>query len=352
MPCYNPIFTRVRNRPDGSGKKDLFFEPNDARIFYEDNRHPVVGDYRLSTIDYTRLYKLYKGTDLWSPQPMALRCRKCIGCGFSRASQLAVRAYHESRMSEDIGNAFVTCTFSDEGIAEIAPDWSLDKSHHQNFLKAVRYYFPDNRFRYVVAGEYGSKEFTFRPHYHYLLMGINIHDKKFLCRERGSDLYTSDLMQKAWPYGRVRIGQVNINTAAYVARYCMKKMLCSNDKEYYTRIDLETGEVIDLLPEYSHWSTKPGLGKPWFDKFGLTDVYPQDKVRIGTSVYGVPQYYDKLLERIDVDMLEAVKAKRQEYRNDTLKDSIYSRLLVREELQYKKYDSLIRPLQNKDYDDL
>ena len=57
----------------------------------------------------------------------------------------------------------------------------------------------------------------------------------------------------------------------------MKKVTGDLAKDHYEYIDPDTGEIINLKPEYTTMSRRPGLGKGWFEKY-KSDVYPDDFV--------------------------------------------------------------------------
>jgi hypothetical protein len=52
----------------------------------------------------------------------------------------------------------------------------------------------------------------------------------------------------------------------------MKKVNGSLKQSHYEVIDYDTGEVVDLKPEYTTMSRRPGIAGDWFDKY-KDDVY-------------------------------------------------------------------------------
>ena len=91
------------------------------------------------------------------------------------------------------------------------------------------------KIRYYMAGEYG--ELYRRPHYHACLFGIDLADKQYFCKSpTGEKLYISKTLQALWPMGHITIGAVTFESAAYVARYVMKKINGQQQKEHYTFI--------------------------------------------------------------------------------------------------------------------
>ena len=74
-----------------------------------------------------------------------------------------------------------------------------------------------------MCGEYGE-DFS-RPHYHALLFNCFCPDrKKHSTGDSGSVIYTSEALTKLCPFGLSSIGDVTFESAAYVARYVMKKI--------------------------------------------------------------------------------------------------------------------------------
>lgn len=199
-----------------------------------------------------------------------------------------------------------TLTYAPE---HVPANGSLDKSHLRDFWKRARKRF--GKMRYLAAGEYGP-----RPHYHCCIFGQDwSHDWKQIQHER--PLYTSPSLEETWGKGFVSIAPLNFETAAYVARYTLKKQL-RHDDEQYRRIDLETGEEFYVEPEFATMSRRPGIGAAWFDKY-VDDLYPRDECVVEGRKFAVPRYYDKLLERQDESKLDQVKLDRFERRKEDVR---------------------------------
>jgi hypothetical protein len=142
-----------------------------------------------------------------------------------------------------------------------------------------------------MAGEYGEN--FGRPHFHACLFGIDFDDKKLWKRtSAGSNLYTSKNLEILWPFGYSSIGDVTFESAAYVARYIMKKVTGKNAKDHYTEINPETGEITTRKPEFTKMSLKPGIGYEWYKQY-TSDVYPHDYVVVRGKKVKPPKYYDK-----------------------------------------------------------
>lgn len=196
-------------------------------------------------------------------------------------------------------NCFITLTYAPE---HLPSDLSLHKAHYQEFMKRLRYHIQPKKVRYYMCGEYGDQ--NERPHYHACLFGHDFEDKQLWRDSRGVKLYISDELTKLWPYGFSTIGDVTFESAAYVARYIMKKVTGKKAEQLdedtglrpYELYDTVTGEITDRLPEYTNMSLKPGIGANWYESFA-TDVYPSDFVVINGRRMRPPKFYDKLLER-------------------------------------------------------
>lgn len=287
-------------------------------------------------------------------------CKKCIGCRLDYSQEWGARVYHESFMNED--NCFITLTYSNDKLPE---DLSLNYVHYQKFMKRLREYVASRRhmkrfgfvvpkIRFFMAGEYGD-EFG-RPHFHACIFGYDFPDKYYWKSSGGYSLYCSDFLDEMWRdpddginYGYSSIGSVTLESAAYVARYCIKKRSGAIAPEYYRRlhIDEDTGEILevfDIQPEFSHQSTNPGIGYEWFRKYHMSDVYVEDHVSINGRRIAVPTYYDNKFKIEHGDDFEEIKARRKARALLDADNNTYDRLRVREEVHKAKASMLVRNL--------
>lgn len=220
-------------------------------------------------------------------------CGQCVGCRLERSRQWAARCMNEASLHSE--NCFITLTYKD------APP-SLCYRDFQLFMKRLRKVFP--KVRFYMCGEYGEN--FERPHYHACLFGMNFPDRvKF-----GRKLYRSALLERLWPHGFSSIGDVTFESAAYVARYIMKKVTGDLADEHYSYgVDPDTGEILRREPEFCHMSLKPGIGAAWLHRY-VSDVYPDGKMVVRGSESSPPRYYDKLFRRIDRREFEYMKSER------------------------------------------
>lgn len=286
MPCFYPIYG-YRSRTVGeSGKRGFVFNPKEGF------------------------------TDL----PMEIPCGQCVGCRLERSRQWAVRMMHEAKMHSE--NCFLTLTYDDEHLPKfgslLLPDW-------QNFMKKLRREIEPRKVRFFHCGEYG--ETTNRPHYHACLFGYDFTDK-YEWMHRGENLcWRSESLDKWWGKGSTELGEMNFDTAAYCARYIMKKVTGRDADWAYDVVDQGTGEIGRALPEYTTMSRRPGIGNSWFEKYG-GEVYRRDEVIVKGRAAKPPKYYDTLHEIVNPDAHERVLRARMDGRSR--KDETPERLQVRE----------------------
>nr|QJB20061.1 MAG: replication initiator protein [Microvirus sp.] len=215
-------------------------------------------------------------------------CQSCIECRLRKASYIATRCVHTASMYKQ--NSFLTLTYSDENLPS---DLSISTDTMQKFWKKLRKKISPTLIKYYAAGEYGDGDGRrpINPHYHACVFGYDFPDKVlYKTTPRGDRLYTSPILSDLWGLGYAVIGDVTFESAAYVARYTLKKIYGDQAEAHYS----------GRLPEKS-WSSN-GLGKDWFEKF-YTDVYPSDEILLhGGRKLAPPPYYDALLLKNHPDL--------------------------------------------------
>ena len=137
-----------------------------------------------------------------------------------------------------------------------------------------------------------------------------------------------------WPLGFSCFGDVTFQSAAYIARYCVQKVTGQMADEHYRRIDLATGEIYNIEPEFNRMSLKPAIGKRWLEKF-QTDVFPSDFVIVNGRKVKPPKYYDALFQKIHKEsdekilFFESLQFDRIENARKHAQNNTTERLLVR-----------------------
>lgn len=272
-----------------------------------------------------------------SVRSLLLPCGRCARCRLERSRQWAVRCMHEAKLYDD--NCFITLTYDD---SHLPVDRSLRYVDFQKFMKRLRRRFFSRTIRFYMCGEYGDQ--TERPHYHAVLFNVDFADKLYFKKTADFTLYTSKILSDLWFHGSHLIGSVTFESAAYVARYCMASVTGPEASGYYGYYDAETGEVLQRVPEFGHMSLRPGIGKPWLDRF-LSDVYPGGEVVVNGRKAKAPRYYDKCFRVVDdTDALARI-----EYRNylrgrDQFLDNTPERLAVKEQVAIARLAQMVKTL--------
>ena len=301
-------------------------------------------------------------------EEMEVACGQCLTCRLDRARMWAMRIVHESSLPEYGGrNSFVTLTYRDrrecnqdqlKDRLHIPDDWSLNKKHFQDFMKRLRKHFAPQRIRFFMCGEYGvhcqhglNMDVVVcplcnlgRPHYHACLFNCTFPDLVSYGSRNGDLRYTSDVLAGIWKYGFVDVGELNFQSAAYVARYILKKVNGDRADDHYMNFDVD-GEITFVTPEFTLMSRRPGIGKAWFDLF-KDDVFPSDEVPVdGVGVVkGVPRYYDELFKISDPLSLAEIKEVRKQYHKAHADDFTPGRLLSKYKCAKAKLELVPRSL--------
>lgn len=304
--------------------------------------HPKYGQYRIvgnATDSHIVQYATDPSTGQYL-EGIRIPCGRCIGCRLDKSREWATRLQCEALDYPESSNWFVTLTYAQPDDSLDLPSYgrfasvnddgalTLNKQHPTDWLKRLREHharkvsydydpptYYDSRtgkvrplgIRYFLAGEYGDR--TMRPHYHVIMLNCPLPDLRQIGRNKlGMPLYTSDLMTETWGYGHVTIGRMTWQTAAYVARYTLKKANGQTDEQY---------EQLGLTPEYTVMSRMPGIGHEYLLRHS-NDIYTDDEVVLPAlskdkpNVQRPPKYFDRVYQAIDPKTVAKVKSRRAE----------------------------------------
>lgn len=272
MPCYHPIeaWDLTSDFSNPYVKREISFKVPDLRL---------------------REKLIRQGRQLQLP------CRKCVGCRLSKSREWANRLVLEQLYHQE--SWFLTLTYDDEHLPPaypVNPDTgeilsvhaTLVKCDLQKFMKRLRFN-SGQQIRFFAAGEYGSQ--TYRPHYHLLLFGLHLDDLVLLKQNFASQPYfTSDFISKCWPFGIHILGSISFQSAAYVARYTLKKATHGFDRRFY--------EAAGIEPEFQLMSNRPGIARQFYDDH--PEIFRFDSFSVSTPTGGLkmrpPEYFRKLFK--------------------------------------------------------
>lgn len=253
-----------------------------------------------------------------------------------RSRDWATRIWHEASCHQ--ANAFLTLTYSDEHLPD---DYGVHVDEMQKFMKRLRKKL-GFRVRFFGCGEYGEQ--NLRPHYHAIIFGTDFPDKRAWRKSTsGHIVYRSAELETCWTKGHAEIGTVTLESAGYVARYIMKKVNGDQAAEHYWRKHPITGCEAQVRPEFICMSTRPGIGREWYDRFS-GDCFPSDFVVVDGQKRPIPRYYTKQLRVVDEPAHDAIKLKRKERAEAHADNNTPERLAVREESQTLRAARLTREL--------
>lgn len=311
MPCYSPL----------RGWREPFPNKN--------------GKFRISGI---------KARSANAPVPpgvcvVDLPCGQCIGCRLERSRKWAVRCMNEASLHDR--NCFITLTYDD---AHLPSFGGLDAKALQLFFKRLRKY-AGPKVRFFACGEYGSQ--LGRPHYHAVLFNFDFADKKLWKSGGVGNLYTSAVLGRLWPFGFSTVGDVTFESAAYVARYVLKKVTGDLAKSHYTKLDPYTGELYEIEPEFVRMSRRPGIGRDWYSRYS-GDVFPSDFMISRGVKMKPPRFYDGIYELTDPELMAVVRERRSVKAWAGRDDSTLDRLKVREQVAHAGLSLKRRSLDNED----
>lgn len=292
MPCYHPIRMKQLERTNSNGNR------------------PIVS-----------------WTNNLPGKSIDLPCGRCVGCRLERSRQWAIRCVNE--MSLWRINSYVTFTYHpDEVIYGGAEHGILYPRHLTLFWKRLRKF--GAKFRYFACGEYGDE--SNRPHYHAIIFGYDFKDKKYHSSKNGNHYYYSDTLNRLWGHGDCIIGNATFESAAYVARYVMKKRLGATKESYGKE---------GITPEFVVMSRRPGIGSEWYDKYE-SDIFPRDNLSVRGHPSVPPRYYTNRYAASHPLDIEDVKSKRIERARENWEENEHKRLKVRERVKNRAIGSMSR----------
>jgi len=309
--------------------------------------------YKYGLTDNGKTKLVFKRPEYFQPtdeNTQQIPCGKCISCKLSYAKEWALRITHESTCHRY--NSFITLTYNDENLPE---NKSVSRQEVKNFIKRLRKYitthYPEHeKIKTFYCGEYGAQKS--RPHYHIIVLGWDFPDKTYQkISPTGSTLWESQILHNLWlnkqrqSKGFTNIGEVTFESAGYIARYCFKKQKDKKNYSFVDGYDETTGEIHSirqLTPEFIGMSQ--GIGKTWYNEF-KSDTY-KDYLQTNGFKHKIPRYYDKQLEKINPQLLEQTKIKRQEKAKTNKAETTKPRLLAKNEVKKAQLKQLNRTYEN------
>lgn len=248
---------------------------------------------------------------------LSIPCGKCDECRVSNSKEWGVRCMLELDSLDDDAyknSWFITLTYDNEHCPQL-----LRERDMQLFIKRLRKHFK-TKMKYFYCGEYGSR--TFRPHYHMILFNCPLTKLKFNTKNFNGDIiWHSDELTKIWGNGNVVVGGVSAKSAAYTARYCLKK----NETDCYMRCS-------------------KGFGKKFFFDH-MDDIIANGYVSVPGDGYifkaPIPKYFLKLYRQYlndDEQYSDFIKARKVAY--EKFKNMLLKKIPIVFEYDLKKWKEI------------
>lgn len=235
-------------------------------------------------------------------QTITLPCNQCLPCRVRKTTEWATRGKMECKMAGYDNCCFLTLTVRPE-VWESGVKTTRDlQPLHRNFMKGLRDSLGRDRvkvgldpirIRNIAGFEYGEDDW--RVHAHVIIIGSDLFRDEWRLQgvsEKGHELFTTERLERLWPHGFHTIQPVTDKLIGYQTRHMVRKITGPAAKDHYTRFFPETGEVVELTPEFS--TRSQGIGRSFFEKFP-NDVYNPKGFRLGDRVVSVPKYFDNLM---------------------------------------------------------
>lgn len=302
MACFHPL----------TGFRGTAINPRTGKVAVHINKKSLAGDIQ---------------------NPIKIPCGHCIGCRLDRSLHWAMRCMCEAKLHKE--NSFITLTYDNENLKKSSEIRSLNKKDFDKFLaklrEGIRYHY-GKEIRFYACGEYG--DLYGRPHYHAAIFGYAFPDRTYLKTINGVRLYTSAFLSKYWKSGFSTVGDLTMESAAYVARYVTKKIYGpSADCRYKGR-----------TPEYTQMSRRPGVGRRYYETY-KESIYAIDGVMVKPGKVIKPgRYFDSIYDTTNQKELEEIKKKRLEKVNED--DNTFQRLKVKEQIKQHQFKKLKRSYEN------
>ena len=261
MSCYHPLVAERLTT------KSQFFDPTGKKhkkvhILGEAENIMNVGDLNGEAVEY-----------------FTIPCGRCIGCRIDKARDWSVRIMCETKSSL-LSSWFLTLTYDDLHMTDL----SLNKQDFKDFIKDLRnyvYYRTGECIRYFGCGEYGDS--SGRKHYHMIIFNLGDLDIKPRSAKNGYIYYESEIINQLWNKGFVVIAEVNLQTAAYVAKYTLKKQ------------GLKKYDELDIQAPFILMSTRPGIGYKYLSDH-VQELINKPYIFMDHKNYSLPRYFKRVLE--------------------------------------------------------
>lgn len=235
-------------------------------------------------------------------------CGQCAPCRLASARSWSSRLVQEGKV-HDL-SICATLTYSPECLPQYG---TLVRAHVSKFMKALRKVVAardGGLFSFDCTGEYSPPPFM-RPHYHIALFGYVPQDYRIAGMSgAGNQEYVAEELTRVWGKGRVTFQHWSVGAAKYCADHQAWKLTGDKGRNVLVVRDASGVVVFERAREFHACSTRPGIGRRYYERYGAQDLRQGFSV-IDKRQVPVPKYY---LRRADIDNPELAAYAREQRR--------------------------------------
>lgn len=198
---------------------------------------------------------------LW--EELQFRCGKCAPCLLHKSADWMQRLTHEGYSHKH--STSLCLTYSNEHLPAFG---SLSVEDWDRFINSLRKRLERRGhppITFDVCGEYSPAP-AFRPHMHAALFGYWPPDAKYWAKSRaGNAEYVSEEITALWGKGRATFQEWTHGAASYIAGHQSAKL--TSRKDLFV-IGADGSVIGKREPEFHRCSTRPGIGRRYFEQHG------------------------------------------------------------------------------------
>lgn len=221
-------------------------------------------------------YKLCRNPVWLRKQCIRVSCGHCLVCRKRLRVNWAIRMQHQQMYTP--GTLFLTMTYDRHHLPAHA---SLSTTDIKQFVwrlrKRLARHHGNKRIKYYIAGEYGPK--THRPHYHAIIMGLDISYKDMLY----------DCWRKCVPEQFVVEQTLTLESKLYTSGYSVKKLGAKYGAAFKS-------QYPNKIPEFQRQSIHIGRQYVIDNKDNISKDWTIPWMGRRRSV---PRYYRKVINSLD-----------------------------------------------------
>ncbi len=198
-------------------------------------------------------------------------CRWCMGCRIDRRNTWLQRIRYECYLTYCKGQScsFNTLTYSDQCLKDLSLHPKDISDFNKRLRRHIEYHQYNLPFKFYLSGEYGSEQYTTRPHYHAIYCGLSVEQFQ-------------EFSRKLWNNSIVDSRPVSSGRIRYTLKY-MEKQLRGNDA-------VAAYDNTNRCPCYSQMSK--GIGSNYYI-LHYNELLSSGVINNAGHFISIPSYWSK-----------------------------------------------------------